>query len=258
VSVFAGYSRYYDLLYKDKDYAAESEWIALLVQKHAPDARSILEIGSGTGLHAAELARRGYEVTGVDMSEGMLESAEARRSELPSDVASRMSFVHGDARTFRTGRKFDAVISLFHVMSYQTSNDDLAASFTTAREHLDDGGIFVFDCWYGPAVIRQWPARTVKEFSDEATHVHRVAEPVVHATRNIVDVNYTVTVTDKTTGTTDVLKETHNMRYLFSPEIELGLEAAGMRLVESRGWLTDDEPDFSTWGACFTGKAGKA
>ena len=258
MSVFAGYSRYYDLLYRDKDYAAESAWVGALLERHMPAAKSILEIGSGTGLHASELAGMGYDVTGVDMSEGMLETAEARRAELPSEIASRLSFVHGDARTFRIGRKFDAAISLFHVMSYQTSNEDLAASFRTAREHLDDGGVFIFDCWYGPAVIRQWPSQTVKEFSDDATHVRRIAEPVIHATTNIVDVNYTVTVTDKATGTSEVIRETHHMRYLFSPEIEQALEAADMHLVDARGWLTNAEPDFSTWGACFTGKAGKA
>ena len=254
MTVFAGYSRYYDLLYRDKDYSAEAQWIVGLLQKHTPDARSILEIGSGTGLHAALLAGHGYEVTGIDLSKGMLDSAEARRADLPVDIASRLSFAPGDARTFRLGRKFDAVISLFHVMSYQTSNDDLAAAFASAREHLKPGGVFMFDCWYGPAVIRQWPAVAVKQFSDESTEVNRIAEPVIHATRNVVDVNYTVTVADKITGAKEVLRETHRMRYLFSPEIETTLAAAGIRLIESRGWLTDSEPDFSTWGACFIGR----
>jgi SAM-dependent methyltransferase len=247
LTVFGSYARYYDLLYRDKDYTAETDWIAGLIRRHAPHAKTILEIGSGTGLHASLLADRGFSVTGIDMSQGM------RRS-LDPDVGARLSFVQGDARTFRLARKFDAVISLFHVMSYQTSNADLAAAFTSAREHVAEGGVFIFDCWYGPAVLKQWPSVTTKELSDEATLVRRVAEPVIHATTNTVDVNYTVTVTDKSTGTSEVLKETHNMRYLFSPEVELLLRAAGLQLVESRGWLTESEPDFDTWGACFTSR----
>ena len=254
MTVFAGYSRYYDLLYRDKDYAAEASWIVEAIRRHVPDAKTVLEIGSGTGLHAALLAMNGFDVTGVDMSQGMLDAAEERKTELEPGVAARLSFHRGDARTIRLDRKFDAVISLFHVMSYQTSNEDLAAAFATARAHLRSGGAFIFDCWYGPAVIRQWPAVTTKEFSDAATHVKRIAEPVVHATRNVVDVNYTVTVTDRITGAVEVLRETHSMRYLFSPEVELALSAAGMQLAESRGWLTDAEPDFTTWGACFTGR----
>ena len=254
MSVFAGYSRYYDLLYKDKDYTGETKWVASLLRKFAPSAKTLLEIGSGTGLHASQLAQLGYEVTGVDMSEGMLDAANERRSTLDPSVGSRLSFEHGDARTFRLGRKFDAVISLFHVMSYQTTNEDIAAAFASAREHLEPGGVFIFDCWYGPAVLRQWPSDTTKELSDDETHVKRIATPVIYAGRNVVDVNYDVTVTDKTTGQTEVLKETHSMRYLFTPEIDLALHTAGLRLLEARGWLSDSEPDFTTWGACFVAR----
>ncbi len=251
MSVFAGYSRYYDLLYKDKDYTGETKWVASLLRAFAPSAKSLVEIGSGTGLHASHLAQLGYDVTGVDMSEGLLDAANERRAGLDPAIAARLSFEPGDARTFRLGRKFDAVISLFHVMSYQTSNEDLASAFASAREHLEPGGVFIFDCWYGPAVLRQWPSVTTKELSDEQTHVRRIATPVIHAGRNVVDVNYDVTVTDKTTGQKEVLKETHSMRYLFTPEIEVALHAAGLQLLESRGWLSDKEPDFTTWGACF-------
>ena len=254
MTVFAGYSRYYDLLYRDKDYAGEAKYIADLIRRHAPDAKSVMEIGCGTGAHASEMARLGFELEGVDMSEGMLEAAEARLSSLDSELASKLTFSRGDARTVRLGRKFDAVISLFHVMSYQTSNEDLAAAFTTAREHLEPNGVFVFDCWYGPAVLRQWPSVTEKHLSDESTAVFRRAEPVIHANENTVDVNYTVTVTDKLTGAEEILKETHHMRYLFTPEIALALEAAGMKLIDSKGWMSDDPPGFETWGACFVGR----
>lgn len=254
MTVFAGYSRYYDLLYRDKDYAGEARYVADLIRRHSPQASSIMEIGCGTGAHAAELAALGFTVSGVDMSDGMLESAKARRDDLPEDLQSRMSFSHGDARTVRLGQKFDAVISLFHVMSYQTSNADLAAAFQTAREHLKPGGVFVFDCWYGPAVLRQWPSVTKRHLADDSTVVDRIAEPTIHAESNVVDVNYTVTVTDRVTGATEELRETHHMRYLFSPEIEVALSAAGMTLTDSRAWMSDDRPGFDTWAACFVGR----
>lgn len=254
MSVFAGYSRYYDLLYRDKDYAGEANYVAGLIRRHAPAARSLMEIGCGTGAHAVELAQAGFDVAGVDMSEGMLEAADARRSSLAPVLAAKLEFSHGDARTVRLGKKFDAVISLFHVMSYQTSNADLADAFATAREHLEPGGVFVFDCWYGPAVLRQWPTVTEKKLSDESTEVARRADPVVHANENIVDVNYTVVVTDKMTRASETLRETHRMRYLFTPEIDAGLSAAGMKLVDSRGWMTDSPPGFETWGAVFVGR----
>ncbi len=254
MSVFAGYSRYYDLLYRDKDYAGEADYIAGLIRAYSPNAKTVMEIGCGTGAHAAELAEIGYEVSGVDMSEGMLEAAESRRSSLSSDIAAKLDFTHGDARTVRLDRKFDVVISLFHVMSYQTSNDDLAAAFRTAGEHVKPGGVFIFDCWYGPAVLRQWPSVTEKELSDDSTEVHRTATPEIHVNENIVDVNYKVIVKDKSTDVSETLHETHRMRYLFMPEIELGLFAAGMKLVDSRAWMKDTPPDVDTWAAVFVGR----
>ena len=255
MTVFAGYSRYYDLLYRDKDYSGESKYVADLIRAHAPGAASIMEIGCGTGAHAVELAQLGFDITGVDRSEGMLDAADARKSSAQPDIASRMSFSHGDARTVRLGRTFDAVISLFHVISYQATNADLAAAFETARAHLDRDGVFIFDCWYGPAVLKQWPSVTKKNLSDESTEVNRIAEPVVHPNRDIVDVNYTIQVTDKTTSATETLRETHRMRYLFTPEIEMMLSAAGMTLVDSRAWMSDDAPGFESWAACFAARA---
>lgn len=254
MSVFAGYSRYYDLLYRDKDYAGEARYVADLIRKHSPRAESVMEIGCGTGAHAVELATLGFSVDGVDLSEGMLEMAEARRASIDSAIASRIAFTRGDARSVQLERRFDAVVSLFHVMSYQTSNEDLLAAFGTASDHLDDGGVFVFDCWYGPAVLKQWPTVTEKKLEDESTSVFRTATPVIHASDNIVDVNYKVDVTDRITGATEMLSETHRMRYLFKPEIELALSAVGLELIESRGWMTDSEPGFDTWGACFVAR----
>ena len=254
MSVFAGYSRYYDLLYRDKDYAGEADYIAKLIRTHSPNAKTVMEIGCGTGAHAAELAEIGYDVAGVDMSEGMLEAAESRRALLERDIASHLEFSHGDARSVRLGKKFDVVISLFHVMSYQTSNSDLAAAFATAREHVKTGGAFIFDCWYGPAVLKQWPSVTEKHLSDDSTEVHRIATPEIHVNENIVDVNYTVVVKDKSTDVSETLRETHRMRYLFKPEIEQALSAAGMKLVDSRAWMTDKSPDVDTWAAVFVGR----
>src|SRR3990172_5281821 len=77
MTVFGKYSSYYNLLYKDEDYAGEVEYIHNLIQKHSPGAKSILDLGCGTGRHDLLLAEKGYSVTGVDQSEEMLAVAKA-------------------------------------------------------------------------------------------------------------------------------------------------------------------------------------
>lgn len=250
---FGAYSRYYDLLYRDKDYRGETEFIRTLLDRHRPGTESILELGCGTGIHAALLTGEGFNVHGVDRSVEMLEQARIRKNGLPATASSRLHFSPGDLRTFRCGEKFDAVLALFHVMSYQTTDHDLCAAFATAKAHLREGGIFIFDCWYGPAVLLELPETRVKRLEDEEIEATRIAEPVLHLNRNCVDVRYQVLIRERSSNRMETLSESHLMRYLFLPEIETLFERAGMRLAFSSEWMTGKEPGGDTWGVCFGG-----
>lgn len=251
--VFGTYGRYYNLLYRDKDYAAEARFVRELLEKHASGAQSILELGCGTGAHALQLADLGYEVHGVDQSGTMLEMAQQGLA-AAAGAAVRLDFTQGDIRTFRLGRAFDAVIALFHVMSYQVSTADLRATCATARAHLKPGGVFLFDYWYGPAVLTERPTVRVKRMEDEGVGVIRIAEPLIHPNDNVVDVNYQIMVEDKASGRVEEFQETHRMRYLFRPEIEMLLAEAGLTQVEFGQWLTGNEPGFDTWNVYSVGK----
>jgi SAM-dependent methyltransferase len=248
MSVFGNYSRYYDLLYRDKDYRGEAAYIHSLIEKQRPGARTLLDLGCGTGRHASLLAEHGYDVTGVDRSPAMLTEARARQVS-----GGRMEFVEGDVRSVRLNRQFDVVISLFHVMSYQTTNADLAAAFATLTAHLAPGGLFIFDCWYGPAVLNLRPAVRVLRLEDEVIAVTRLAEPELHPNANVVDVNYHVFVKDKQTSEVSELREKHSMRYLFAPEVELLLGAAGLKQRELAAFMADGAPGLDTWTAVFLG-----
>lgn len=244
--VFDAYASYYDLLYRDKDYAAEAEYVASRISEYAPKAKHILDLGCGTGAHAEYLARMGYIVHGVDMSEAMLARAEARKATLPSEIAARLSFGLGDVRTVHTGKIYDVVISLFHVMSYQIANADLEAAFDTAANHLKTGGLFLFDFWYGPAVLAQHPEVRVKRLEDGEIRVTRIAEPLMHVNENVVDVNYTVFIEVRATGAVEQVRETHRMRYLFLPEL-LRYGVREFKECCNYAWMTNDVLDADAW-----------
>ncbi len=246
--VFEAYAAYYDLLYADKDYAAEAEYVASLIRKTDPSKKRILELGCGTGGHAACLAAMGYTVHGVDMSAQMLSRAEMRKAVLPNDVAARLSFVRGDVRTIRTGESYDAVISLFHVMSYQTGNDDLMNAFQTAFDHLSPGGLFLFDFWYGPAVLSVKPEVRIKRLEDERISVIRIAEPVLRVNDSTVDVDYSLFISDMGGGRIESVTESHKLRYLFLTELEL-LLAGRFNSPKVFEWLTENPPGIETWSA---------
>ena len=252
MSVFGRhYARYYDLLYRDKDYRGEARFVRELIRRHAQEAQSLLELGCGTGRHAEQLVEMGCSVYGVDRSRTMLEDARKRAESLSREAQGRLRFAEGDIREIRLNEKFDAVISLFHVMSYQTTNADLVAAFETAKIHLRPGGLFVFDCWYGPAVLTDRPAVRVKRLEDEVIAVTRLTEPRLHPNSSCVDVCFTVFVKDKASGSTEEIKEDHRMRYLFQPELEALGNSMQLKLIDAQAWLTGGAPGFDTWNVCF-------
>jgi SAM-dependent methyltransferase len=251
VSTFDLYAAYYDLLYEDKGYGAEAAFVARLIRDHAPDARSLLELGCGTGKHALALAREGFSLKGIDLSSRMVDRATMRLANATLPQGLKVIFGTGDVRTARFDQTFDAVVSLFHVMSYQVGNNDLIETIRTAASHLAPGGVFVFDCWYGPAVLTIRPDVRVKRCENSEIRVFRVAEPVMHPNRNVVDVHYTIWIEQKATGTSAQFSEVHPMRYLFYPEVEMMLASAGLKIQRACEWMSDKPLDFTTWSATF-------
>jgi SAM-dependent methyltransferase len=252
VSVFSEYARYYDLLYRDKDYRAEANYVSGLISKFHPEARSILELGSGTGIHARLLAGQGFSVHGIERSPEMLARAlKTEEAFSQNSGIGHLSFSQGDIRTVQLIERFDAVIALFHVISYQTTNDDVLAAFKSAREHIQGDGLFIFDVWYGPAVMTERPSVRVKRMVDDLAEITRIAEPYFLPNENRVDVKYHIFVRDLASLAVTESRETHAMRYFFKPEIEGIADQTGFRCLHAEEWLSGKEIGCDTWGCCF-------
>jgi len=263
--VFGDYGLYYDLLYADKDYAAEAGYVAELLERLGTRPKSILEFGCGTGRHALLLAEMGCDVTGIERSSEMVKLAEARSAEREAksgqrragseerEAVGRGSFrcLLGDSRNIELRQTFDAVISLFHVVSYQTTDRDLTTTFQNAGRHVRPGGLFLFDVWYGPAVLSQRPAVRVKRMEDEQVHLTRIAEPTLLPDQNCVRVDYTLFAQQLTDGRIERCAESHLMRYFSTPEIRMLAERYAFDVACTEEWLTGAKPSTDTWGVCY-------
>jgi SAM-dependent methyltransferase len=234
--------RVYDLLYHEKDDVAETDYVVALMGRHHPSIRTILDLGCGTGRHARGLLDRGLQVVGVERSAEMA----ARARTVPG-----LDVFDDDVRSVRLQRTFDAVLALFHVVSYQTTTEDLLQTFTTAATHLTAGGLFVFDVWSTPAVLTQRPESRVRRVSDEVIDVVRTARPVEDIQHSIVKVHFVLQVTERFSGIAETFWETHVMRHLTQGEVELLAAATGFDLLHAEEFLSGNEPSGNTWAVCY-------
>lgn len=242
--VFSDYAKYYNLLYRDKDYNAETSHVHSLINEFAERlVHTVLDIGCGTGMHAHYMNLLGYQVAGIDSSQEMISQALAKG--IP-----QADFKVGNATSFSLDRKFDVITSLFHVLSYQTATENVTALMKNVSRHLNEKGLFIFDFWYGPAVLSEKPSFKVKRFEDDEIKVTRITEPVLKVNENVVDVNFELIIQNKQQNQVNTVKEVHPMRYFFKPEIELLLVSTGFQLLYFNEWMTGCLPSEHTWGVC--------
>lgn len=138
------------------DYYADGEWydaeyvhIGGDVPYYEKVAREtegmILELACGTGRLTFPMVAAGARVVGIDNAKGMLSRAHARREDLPPSQRLSVEFLQGDMRTFRSDRRFEAVVLGFNTLMHMLEDDDLLATLHTARAHLGEEGLFHLD-----------------------------------------------------------------------------------------------------------------
>ncbi|MCB0154272.1 MAG: class I SAM-dependent methyltransferase, partial [Anaerolineae bacterium] len=187
--VFKRYAQVYDALYQDKDYQAECDFLEDIFRQYRSDTvTNVLDLGCGSGGHALALARRGYSISGVDQSPEMVDLA--RQKAAQAGLQSRLDFTVADIAAASLDKMYDAAICMFAVLNYQTTNQAIQSTLTNARRHLQPGGLFIFDFWYGPAVLKQRPSSRIKVVNAADTQIIRLAEPTLDVNCNTVSVDY--------------------------------------------------------------------
>lgn len=113
-----------------------SDYVLSKIKRYNNKAASILELGCGTGNILKEL-HKDFDVTGVDISKGMLKIA---KKKIPKG-----KFYLQDIRNFRIDKKFDVILCLYDTINHLTLFNDWKKIFTNVYEHLNNNGLFIFD-----------------------------------------------------------------------------------------------------------------
>lgn len=228
ISEFSSTSQYYDILYANKHYKKESEAVKKTIHRHIKSKDiSLLDVGCGTAEHLLYLSDFGYKTTGIDRSKEMLIQARKKIKNRNGMVDVRL----GDATCFGLKSKFSVIVSLFHVISYLTTNDELIAFFMEVKKHLTKEGICIFDCWYGPGVLADQPVNKTSYYQNNGIQIKRTKQPVLDASTNTVLIKHTLNILSPT-GERDTIVELHKMRYFFYPEILFYTNYCGLRILE--------------------------
>lgn len=130
----------YDKLNKEIDYKKWADFIEECFKKYLPEKPSLLlDLACGTGSMTVELANRGYDMIGVDMSEDMLSEAYLRSEE------KGILYLLQDMRSFELYGTVGAVVCCLDSLNYLLEEKDLSLTFANVHNYLDPNGLFIFD-----------------------------------------------------------------------------------------------------------------
>jgi ubiquinone/menaquinone biosynthesis C-methylase UbiE len=154
--MFTKSAGFYDILYYFKDYGVASRQLHALIQRHNPNAKTLLDIACGTGKHLEELQKY-YRVEGLDINSEMIEIARSRCPEVPLHL--------GDMVDFSLGRTFDVVTCLFSSIGYVKTVENLERAVANMASHLRPGGLLFVEPWF--SLETYWTGRVTANFVNE-------------------------------------------------------------------------------------------
>jgi len=138
-------SKYYLKLYKHRD-VAEAQNLINLIQRTLDFKKGskVLDICCGAGRHTLELAKRGFDVTGFDLSEYLISQAKLNLKNSPEKNL-QAKFLIKDMRNFNFENSFDVAINVFSSFGYFSNDEENFKIFANTKKSLKENGHFIFD-----------------------------------------------------------------------------------------------------------------
>lgn len=141
MEAYTSFAAVYDRFMDNVPYEEWTEYLGGLLAEYGVKDGLVLDLGCGTGMVTEALARRGYDMIGVDNSEDMLQIAMEKRAESGADIL----YLLQDMQAFELYGTVAAVVSICDSMNYLTEYKDLVSTLSLVNNYLDPGGIFIFD-----------------------------------------------------------------------------------------------------------------
>ncbi len=140
MSGYGSFAKYYDALQADVPYSAIAARIRHLGLKYSSENEVVVELGCGTGRLCRELEKLGFDVIGVDISDGMLEEAERTT---PDDSA--ITYILQDMTELDLWGAADIIVCVLDGMNHLPNVEAFRKAVERASMFTCDGGLFIFD-----------------------------------------------------------------------------------------------------------------
>lgn len=224
MSQYSDFSNVYDLFMDNVPYDEWADGIEEVLKENGIDDGLILDLGCGTGVLTEMMAKKGYDMIGVDSSEDMLIKAIEKK---PDDLD--ILYLNQDVSDFELYGTVRAVISTCDTLNYVTEDDELLSAFKLVNNYLEPDGIFVFDM-NAPEKYEEVLSDNV--FAENREDASFIWENTFDAESKINEYALTLYILDEESGLFERTEEYHYQRAYSKDEIETLLKEAGLEIVK--------------------------
>lgn len=139
--IYNNFANVYDELTQDIDYNKWADYVESILAKHHDTGKMILELGCGTGSFGIEMAKRGYDMICLDLSNDMLNIASEKANKEGVDIL----FLNQDMCNFELYGTVDVIVCLLDSFNYLTKISAVKKLFKLVQNYLNPNGLFIFD-----------------------------------------------------------------------------------------------------------------
>ncbi len=140
-AIYRDFAYLYDKLMWDVDYIKWADYIEGFFRRNETKPKLVADLGCGTGSFCLEMAKRGYEMIGIDQSVEMLNCAKQKALDAGVDIL----YLNQDMTSFELYGTVDTITCLIDSVNYVTYKKDLKRLFKLVNNYLNPGGLFLFD-----------------------------------------------------------------------------------------------------------------
>lgn len=232
---YRNFAQVYDLFMNDVPYEAWTEYLVSLLKEHGVEEGLVLELGCGTGSVTELLAKRGYDMIGIDNSMDMLEIAMEKKVVSGHDIL----YLLQDMREFELYGTVAAIVSICDSVNYITEDEDLLEVFRLVNNYLDPGGIFIFDLNTIYKYREIMGERTIAENREEGSFIW---DNYYDEEEQINEYDLAIFIPEDEDGLYRKYEEVHYQRGYELERIKELLEEAGLAFVAAYDAFTKEPP----------------